>query len=114
MSSHPDGRVAVKVSAVFPLKTNPAPTSASVMIKINEIIAVFRMISPFAYLRTSKSINLHCEKCQTACQAMRKLDDCFHLGAEEYFTVAGQPVLPQPSPDFEDRKNTPQRITTTL
>ena len=34
-----NGRASVRVSAVFPVKTNPAPINASVIIKMNETAA---------------------------------------------------------------------------
>ena len=52
-----NGRAAVKVSAVFPVKTSPAPTSASVMIKIKDMNAVLRIAEPFEkFSETPKSL----------------------------------------------------------
>ena len=48
------GRVGVQFTAVFPVKTNPAPINASTIIKINETNAIFLTESPFTNLRKAQ------------------------------------------------------------
>jgi hypothetical protein len=51
------GREVVQFSAVFPVKTKPAPISASTIIKTNDTKAVLRTLSPFINLRNAQTNN---------------------------------------------------------
>ena len=83
-----NGRAAVNVSAVFPVKTSPAPTNASVIIKTNEINAVLRIALPFGNF-----LNAQITKIKTAINAKPLVRRC-----ENSMTVLSSGALGITSP----------------
>jgi len=111
-----NGRVGVQFAAVLPVRTNPPPMAPSIKININENIANVRTWRELSFRanaqQTRAKTTIPARAVVIRCENSMTVFSCGAVG------IASPPQVsqcwPHPSPEYDARRNTPQRITKRL
>ena len=115
------GRSGVRFSAVFPVKTRPAPSKPSITMNMNEPTAVLNASEFCSLFSRFQRRNAQTSRTMSKMPASELVMRCensmivFSSGADG-MTSPWQvsQCWPQPSPDFDARRKTPHKITRIL